>query len=270
MLALLTACSSSASSVRSSSRRADVLVFTAHPDDESMYAGGILSYLRDQQRKIVLAVLTHGEGGMLLLRGNEGEMVEVRDQPRWKVARIRDRELHHVARQLHADLLYLFKADDGLDFEFTTSPEHTLAYWQAHVPGGLRTIEHRIRDTVLAYRPRVVLSMDVRDDPSGTKHGHHRAIGMLVERALSKLPQCTPHERWSFAPKDMKPDMSVRVEVSERLTLLHAHASQFDVEALQGPGSRPDEGFMLVHSCDARREPDKTLLVSWLRLATGR
>ena len=243
----------------------DVVVFTAHPDDESMYAGGTLATLRDRGHSIALVILSHGEGGRLLVPDTEGHVVENRSHSCAEVAGLRDREMQCVARLLRADLHYLFDATSNLDYGFDTEPERTLARWNTSVPGGLAEIERRLRDQVRKRRPAVVLTLDVRNDPSGNQHSHHRAIGMLVQRASANDPEFARTERWSFAPQDTEPDMVVNVEPKQRLQLLQCHASQFKAEDLQGRGSRPSEGFVLQRAGAPQPEASTTVLASWLK-----
>lgn len=243
----------------------DVVVITAHPDDESMYAGGTLAMLRDRGHSIALVVLSHGEGGRLLLPDNEGHVVEDRSHSCDEVAKLRDREMQCVARLLRADLHYLFDATVNLDYGFDTDPSRTLARWNASVPGGLTEIERRIRDQVRRRRPAVVLTLDVRNDPSGNQHSHHRAVGMLVERALAGDSEFAVLERWSFAPPQLEPDMLVRTDPQQRLQLLRCHLSQFTDDELHGRGSRPSEGFMFLSAGSARPGVLDSLLASWLK-----
>ena len=132
----------------------DVVFYTAHPDDESMYAGGTLARLARAHRRVALVVLSHGEGGRLLVPGSRGELVEVRDRPRADVVRVRDAEMARAAQIGHAELSYLNPAEANTDYEFTTSCGDALAHWDRSLPGGVAGIVDKMIRDIRNRRPR--------------------------------------------------------------------------------------------------------------------
>ena len=231
----------------------DVVVYTAHPDDESMYVGGTLSRLRDEGRKTAVVVLSHGEGGRLLEPDANGNLIERRDRPRARVAAIRDREMARAAQIGGFALGYLYSAGSNSDYAFNTSCTDTMAHWQQNLQGGVSGILSRLVDDIRARRPRVIVTMDPRDDPGGSQHGHHKAMGVLVELAARLaadpgLDSGSPHhvqELWTFAPKGQPHTLEIKVDPAARLAMLKAHSSQFLAKHLTGFGARPKEHFVL-------------------------
>lgn len=230
------------------------LVFVAHPDDESMYAGGTLVRLAEHGHASGVVLLTHGEGGRLLVRGDGGELVERRDFTPEEVVRVRDAEMSAAAQALRADHRFLMPASAKADFGWTTSCEESLATWDRTLPGGLRAVLVRMVTDLRQRRPRIVITLDPRDDPQASHHGHHKAVGVLAELAarLAGDPDTTvggaPYvveEVLTTAPADSAADVVVSVDPAARRRALLSHASQFWPKDLDGFGMRPDERFVL-------------------------
>ena len=230
-------------------------VFTAHPDDEAMYAGGLISALTTRGHRVSLAPMSHGEGGRLLVptaTPNGGtELVERRDVTWQHVASTRDPEMAEAARRMGADLLYVNDATARADFGWTTSCSESLDHWEKTLPGGLRGVLTKMIADIRGRRPRVLLTLDPRDDPQATHHGHHKAVGVLAELAarLAADPSVsgTPHaieELVTMAPRD-EAAITIAVDAHARRRALDAHASQFWPKDLDGFGMRPEERFVV-------------------------
>ena len=232
-----------------------VAVYTAHPDDESMYAGGTLVALGRRGIPVSVVIASHGEGGRLLERAASGDYRENREHARAHVAQVRDREMSEAARRGHFTVAYLYPASANVDYAWTTSAEETRATWDRTLPGGERELLRRLAADIRQRRPRVVLTLDTRDDPHPSHHGHHRAIGALVERAaqLATDPDFqapgAPHaveEVLAFTPAGTRPDVQLAVRPEDRRALLEAHPSQFTPADLQSPlATRTREDFTL-------------------------
>jgi LmbE family N-acetylglucosaminyl deacetylase len=236
----------------------DVVVYTAHPDDEAMYAGGTMDRLVRAGHRVAFVAMSHGEGGRLLERGPDGNVVERRDYPRTHVVEVRDREIAEAARRIGVSFAQLYPGSADVDFDWTTSCEASLAHWQRALPDGTAGMLRRLITDIRARRPRVVITLDPRDDPQASHHGHHKAVGVLVEAAarLAADPRVhdggAPHvveELLTSAPRDLPSDetIAVPVDVRARLHMLDAYASQFvpDQLAVDPIAQRPSEQFVL-------------------------
>lgn len=223
----------------------DVVVYTAHPDDEAMYAGGTMARLVAAGRRVAFVVQSHGEGGRLLERDASGAIVERRDYPREHVVAVRDAEIAEAARAIGVAHAHLNAASANLDYAWTTSCDETLRRWDASVPGGLTGILRRLVDDMRARRPRVVVTLDPRDDPQASHHGHHKAAGVLAD-AAARLAGGV-EEVLSTAPRDAAADVTVDVDPGARLAMLAAYRSQFvaDELATDPIAQRPVERFVL-------------------------
>src|SRR5690606_21600246 len=86
-----------------------VVCFFAHPDDETVMAGGIIALLTQQHIPVRIVCATRGEGG----EASE----EAGNVPRETLGRVREAELHAAARHLGASAQCLDYIDPtvGLD-----------------------------------------------------------------------------------------------------------------------------------------------------------
>lgn len=231
----------------------DLRVYVAHPDDEAMYGGGTLARLVRAGRRVGVVVLSHGEGGRLLEPGPGGTLVERRDLPRQQVVAVRDEEARRAAGVVPVELGHLHGAGDNVDFAWTTSCEETLRRWNAGVPGGVAGMLGRLVADLRQRRPRVVITLDPRDDPQGSRHGHHKAAGVLVELAARaaadpSVPGGAPHvveEVLTFAPKGVAGEVKLVTGNQVRLAMLREYRSQFRPADLEGLAERLEEHFVL-------------------------
>lgn len=231
----------------------DVVMYTAHPDDEAMYAGGTLARLARAGRRVALVVMSHGEGGRLLERAPDGGVVERRDLPAARVVAVRDREIAQAMGLVPAPYAHLYPAEARVDYAWTTSCDEALAQWNQRLPGGVAGALRRLVDDLRARRPRVVITLDPRDDPQASHHGHHKATGVLVELAARlaadpAVPGGAPHavhELLTCAPADVRADVALAVDPAIRLAMLGAYASQFAPEHFDALARRPVEHFVL-------------------------
>jgi LmbE family N-acetylglucosaminyl deacetylase len=236
----------------------DVVVYTAHPDDEAMYAGGTMERLVRAGRRVAFVMMSHGEGGRLLERDRDGHVQERRDYPRSHVIEVRDREVADAAARIGVPFAQLYPGSADVDYDWTTSCSDTLAHWQGSLPGGLAGMLRVLVADLRTRRPRFVITLDPRDDPQASHHGHHKAVGVLVEAAarLAADPHVRdghePHaieELLAAAPRDLPPaeTVTIPVNVSARVHMLEAYTSQFVSEelAVDPVAQRPLEGFVL-------------------------
>jgi LmbE family N-acetylglucosaminyl deacetylase len=236
----------------------DVVVYTAHPDDEAMYAGGTMDRLVRAGHRVAFVMMSHGEGGRLLERDGDGHVVERRDYPRAHVVEVRDLEVAEAARRIAVPFAQLYPGAADVDYAWTTSCADTLAAWQRTLPGGLEGMLRRVVTDLRARRPRVVITLDPRDDPQGSQHGHHKAVGAVVDAAVRLAAD--PGVRESGAPVVIEEllttaprvlpageTVTVAVDVRARVRMLEAYPSQFSPEelAVDPIAQRPEEQFVV-------------------------
>jgi LmbE family N-acetylglucosaminyl deacetylase len=234
----------------------DVVVYTAHPDDEAMYAGGTIDRLVRAGRHVAFVSFTHGEGGRVLERNGAGEVVVRRDHPRAHVVALRDAEMSEAAAAVGVEAAHLHGADLGLDFGKTTSCKETLDRWNASVPGGLAAVLRGMVADLRRRRPRVVITLDPRDDPESSHHGHHKAVGALVGVATRLAadprvrggPVHVAEGLLTTAPAGAEHAIAVDVDVRARRKMLAAYRSQFLPEDLETNvvANRAREEFVVV------------------------
>lgn len=234
----------------------DVVVYTAHPDDEAMYAGGTMDRLVRAGHRVAFVMMSHGEGGRLLERNREGGVEERRDYPRSHVVEVRDEEVAEAARRVGVEHAHLHPAEANADDAWTTSCSETMSRWNASLPGGVAGVLSRLVADIRTRRPKVIITLDPRDDPQSSHHGHHKAVGVLADAAarLAGDPNVRtggePHvveELLTMAPQGTHADVVVPVDKAARLSMLSAYASQFVPEklAVDPVAQRPNEDFIL-------------------------
>lgn len=203
-------------------RRPTVLAVWAHPDDETVTAGGLLAALHDQGARVVNVSATLGE------HGTDDPVA----RPPEVLAAVRRRELRHAMTRLGGDRTVLFGYGDG-DCADVPVEEGT----------------DRVGEIVERCRPDVVVTFG---DDGVTGHPDHRAVATWTERAVAACGHPTSlvttaaaaawpddvvdrlHSITAFWPGYPDHDAAtgalrtaVRGRVLRRkLTALHAHRSQ--------------------------------------------
>ncbi len=140
----------------------DLLVVTAHPDDESMVAAVMARYA-DEGKAVSLVVCTRGEGG--------GNSTGKESGP--ALGAVREMELRRCLSQLGVRHLFFLNQPD---WAYTESVKATLDKW------GHRESLKRLVRYVRLLRPAVIVTMDPA--PTGGQHGHHQAAGRLATEAF--------------------------------------------------------------------------------------
>lgn len=142
--------------------KTDLLVVTAHPDDESMMAGVMARYA-DEGKVVALVSCTRGEGGGNGTGKESGAALGA----------VREAELRRCLGILGTRHLYFL---DRNDFGYTESARATLTKW-GHDDALLRLVRQ-----IRLLRPDVICTMDPA--PVGGQHGHHQAAGRLATEAF--------------------------------------------------------------------------------------
>jgi LmbE family N-acetylglucosaminyl deacetylase len=138
--------------------KTDLLVVTAHPDDESMM-GATMARYADAGKIVALVACTHGEGGGNGTGTESGAALGV----------VREAELRQCLVPLGVRHLYFLNQPD---WAYTESVQATLQKW-----GHDESLRRLVR-LVRILRPEVICTMDPA--PVGGQHGHHQAAGRLA------------------------------------------------------------------------------------------
>src|ERR1051326_3895808 len=133
-----------------------ILVVTAHPDDESLFAPILGAYCRVMS-ECTLLVMTHGENGPCVLASGCGT----------DLAATRASELTAAAALLHTSLILWTLPDVMSD---------VVNQW-----GGHDTLVGRIAGVIEDVRPTAILTFDPAHGT--TCHPAHRAVGSAVAEA---------------------------------------------------------------------------------------
>jgi len=161
-------------------RPPSVLVVTAHPDDESIFAGLIYAVVHRLGGSVDLAVMTDGAGGFRYASLAEpiyGLRLTDERVARANLPRIRQRELFAAADILGIGSLHFF---DQPDLAYTEDARAVLEQqWDA--------AEVRTRLGGLLERGRYELV--VVPLPTAATHGAHQAAAILTLEAVAALPQ---------------------------------------------------------------------------------
>ncbi|MBX9625581.1 MAG: PIG-L family deacetylase [Gemmataceae bacterium] len=142
--------------------KTDLLVVTAHPDDETGMAAAMARYA-DAGKVVALACCTRGEGG--------GNGTGAESGP--ALGAVREVELRKCLATLGTRHLFFL---DKTDFGYTESVRATFSKWD-HDDALKRLVR-----VVRLLRPDVVCTMDPA--PVGGQHGHHQAAGRLATEAF--------------------------------------------------------------------------------------
>jgi LmbE family N-acetylglucosaminyl deacetylase len=143
--------------------KTDLLVVTAHPDDETMM-GATMARYADEGKVLAVAVCTRGEGGGNGTGRESGVSLGV----------VREAELRRCLGLLGVCHLHFL---DQPDWGYTESVQATLKKW------GREESLRRLVRVVRLLRPEVVCTMDPA--PVGGQHGHHQAAGRLATEAFA-------------------------------------------------------------------------------------
>lgn len=142
--------------------KVDLMVVTAHPDDEGMCAATMARYSLDGGKTVALVTATRGETGGNSTGKEYGAALGV----------VREAELRRCLAVLGVKYLEFL---DVQDFAYTESATATLERW-----GHEETLRRLVR-LVLLMRPEVIVTMDPA--PTGGQHGNHQVAGRLTTEA---------------------------------------------------------------------------------------
>lgn len=155
-----------------------VLLVTAHPDDDAIYAATVFKTTRLLDGVADLAIMTNGEGGYhYSTLGNYiyGKQLDKEEVGRAYLPGIRKKEVMAGGEIVGIRNYYFFEQKDK---QYTEDVQKALDMWDADwIEGRLQEIiEEEQYDFIFTMLPQ-----------SGT-HGHHKASALLALRAVENLP----------------------------------------------------------------------------------
>lgn len=193
------------------SKKADILVFTPHPDDAEFGTSGTVAKLSRQGKKVVYIVCTNGDKGTADIHMRPEELVKIREREQKAAAKILGVE----------EVIFLRHEDQALE----DTPEFR------------KEIARYIRE----YKPDIVITSDPYR--RYVWHRDHRITGRVVMDAIFPYARdvwaypdfiaegLLPHkvkEVWLWAPEDG--DINFRSDITETFDLkvqaLRCHQSQ--------------------------------------------
>jgi LmbE family N-acetylglucosaminyl deacetylase len=156
-----------------------VLIVTAHPDDETAFAGSVYKITHDMHGRVDYALITNGEGGYKYSTLAEAYYgLELTDE---KVGReylptIRKQELMNAGKILGVRNYYFF---DQKDHRYTINPHEALdSIWDVPL------IQQRLHDILIVGQYDYIFCLL----PTDSTHGHHKGATIMALTAVSKLP----------------------------------------------------------------------------------
>lgn len=157
----------------------NILVVTAHPDDETLMAGTIYKLAHTLGANVDLALVTDGSGGFhyaMIGEAYYGVEIDTEEAARENLPPIRKEELRGSARVLGIrDLFFL----DQFDHEYTTDVDTVLGHvWNVEAA----------RDSLTAILRRVPYDYVLGLLPTPETHGHHKGATILALEAVRALP----------------------------------------------------------------------------------
>ncbi len=242
----------------------DLLLLVPHPDDETVYFGGVVAAAIGAGLRLHVATLTGGEGGLdlrgvgpaapLSARAGDGVVAVAPSRgtaepaPPLGLAEARALEQSAALEALGAGSC----GRTGLGFADTgkyvdgrrsrpMSASEALARWD------LAVIIDRLVDLFREVRPRVIVTMDPIRDPNYSLHAHHLACGAaaLVAAGLSASDEGGEGSLaglWTVQPSHVAADVraagdratetdtlglaQIPVEIGRKLAALAAYPSQ--------------------------------------------
>lgn len=163
--------------------QADLLFIHAHPDDESLDFGGLMSMAAGSGKRIVEVLLTDGESGLdQYPRRIVGGPYPAGDLSGSGLARVRVMEAAAALQILGAET-YIRLGLPNHPYSSVAqelSISRVLESW-----GGEEAVLGKLLELIRGYRPEVIISPD--GPCRAREHFEHEATGYLTKRALSRL-----------------------------------------------------------------------------------
>ncbi|NGP88159.1 PIG-L family deacetylase [Fodinibius halophilus] len=156
-----------------------ILLVTAHPDDDALFAATVFKTTHLLDGKVDLALLTNGEGGYKY--STLGNYIYDRALDKEEVGReylpaIRKRELMEGGKIVGLRNYFFF---DQVDDKYSKDISNPLDTWN------INWIKQRLHKILREQHYDFVFTMM----PSKDTHAHHKASAILALQAIHKLPQ---------------------------------------------------------------------------------
>ncbi len=156
-----------------------VLLVTAHPDDDALFAATVFKTTHLLDGVVDLAIMTNGEGGYKY--STLGNYIYNRELDREEVGReylpgIRKRELMAGGKIVGMRNYFFF---DQVDDEYSRDISRAMQKWDTN------WIKQRLQNILKEQQYDFVFTMT----PSKTTHGHHKASAILALLAIQELPE---------------------------------------------------------------------------------
>ncbi len=156
-----------------------VLLVTAHPDDDALFAATVFKTTHLLDGVVDLAIMTNGEGGYKY--STLGNYIYNRELDREEVGReylpgIRKRELMAGGKIVGMRNYFFF---DQVDDEYSKDISPAMQKWDTD------WIKQRLQKILKEEQYDFVFTMT----PSKTTHGHHKASAILALQAIQELPK---------------------------------------------------------------------------------
>ncbi len=155
-----------------------VLLVTAHPDDDAIYAATVFKTTHLLNGVVDLAIMTNGEGGYKY--STLGNYIYNRELDREEVGRdylpsIRKRELMAGGKIVGMRNYFFF---DQVDDEYSKDIARPMENWDTD------WIKQRLQKILKEEQYDFVFTMT----PTDATHGHHKASAILALQAIQDLP----------------------------------------------------------------------------------
>lgn len=175
------------------------LIFSPHPDDETLGCGGVIQQARQVGAQVRIVIMTNGDGFRVAAE-REFRRLNIEPEEMIRFGELRQRETVQAVENLgvsRENLIFLGYPDQGLMKLWTenwsslapyTSPftrSHFCRYAQTFSPSALYCGENVLRDVeriIAEYRPTDIFVTHPSDD-----HCDHAAASAFVTAALLRL-----------------------------------------------------------------------------------
>lgn len=190
-----------------------ILVFFAHPDDETVFLGGTLAFLAGRGAEIHYLCATRGEGG------------EMGDPPictREELGKVRESELRCAVKALGGKSVHFLDFQDPL-----VGPENELYPFSENVD----QVDEKISQYISRIKPQIILTHGPGGEYGHPAHiqAHQTLISALSGSGHPLVPVYSP--AWlSRETGKFSPEPGIQVDISpwkgQKLDAIQCHRSQ--------------------------------------------